>query len=626
MDYSYIKHKNDNNFLEFVHELGQGNSPIGFDTETTGLDCFTDKILLLQFCVNKKIFMFDAVELSHSFLDEVIRAAVDSKRMFIGHNIKFDLKFVYKTFSKLILNTYDTMITEVLINAGVGKTTYSLASLVEKYCGVTLDKEVRKDFFTDFNGFTQENLLYSAMDVAFLTPIYEQQLTRAYDQKLNRTLDLECRLVPVVAMMEYWGVPLDIITWKELADKNHALYIEKEKLLKETLLNRVDFSKYKNALQAIDALIIPEKRKGKRKILEAVVGIEEIKAVVMSMFNVGSTYQVTAVLNLTGVPVENTNEKTLKDIRNKYDIVDTILEFREVEKAEDTYGYSFLENINPVTGRIHTEYFNIGAATGRFSSSRPNLQNIKKESEYRSCFVAGEGKSLIAADFSQQEYRLVGAVSKEPVIIQAYKDGLDMHFLTAMNDTGKSASEITKEDRNRAKGINFAIIYGSSEYGLAYNLKIPVEKGKEILEKFYGGYPTLSSFKKAAEDMILKLKYSVTPLGRRRYFEQEPPFADSYEIYKYRRKLCKEGFNHIIQGGGADITKISLVDLFYNNPFGDKFKILLQVHDEIVVEVDDDIKDEALTFVIKTMEAAEQPFLGEIPAKVDGQVAKYWVH
>jgi DNA polymerase-1 len=201
-----------------------------------------------------------------------------------------------------------------------------------------------------------------------------------------------------------------------------------------------------------------------------------------------------------------------------------------------------------------------------------------------------------------------------------------MHTATAMLLTGKPKEEITKEDRSYGKSMNFAIIYGTSEYGLAHNFKISIDKGKQILADFYRGYPVLASFKTAVEKMIMKLGYSITPLGRRRYFDPEPDFADSKELARYRGRLLREGFNMIIQGGGADITKQALVDLFYKNPYGDKFKLLLQVHDEIVAEVDDSIVEEASIWMQSIMEEAEQVFLGELPAKVDASVGQFWVH
>jgi DNA polymerase I len=227
-------------------------------------------------------------------------------------------------------------------------------------------------------------------------------------------------------------------------------------------------------------------------------------------------------------------------------------------------------------------------------------------------------------DYSQQELRLVGAVSNEKKMIDAYLNKVDIHTITASLIFDKPVTDITKEERFFGKTLNFAVLYGTTEFGLKYNLQIPLDKAIDMIKSFYTGYPELSKFKKLCEEKILELGYSITPLGRRRYWSPKPIFADIFEVSKYREKMKREGFNFIIQGGGADITKIAMCNLFYKNPFGDKFRILLQVHDEIVAEVHDTIIDDAVKFMQEQMINAEQSFLGKIPAEVSWKISKKW--
>lgn len=628
MEMILLSDVNDGNFEKFKFDLDVGIKPIGLDTETSGLDCFSELVYLVQVYIDGAIYMFDCESLGKEYLTKIVKEIKDSNRKIVMHNAKFDIKMIKQYTGILLTNVHDTMWTETLIHLGVGDVLSKLSTLVEKYTGVILSKDERKNFYTNYTGLTQELINYSALDVMYLTKIYEKQMEQVERDGLMRVYNLESELVPVVAKMEYDGILLDVEKWTKMADANAEKLAEARENLQTFLLDSIDYSKYEDAFEAFTALLIkdPVKTKKAQATFKLITGEDDIKKLVRQEFNFGSNPQMLNLLRMLGVNIDNTNEKTLREHKSESKYIDMILEFRDFEKKESTYGRSFLEHINPKTGRIHTELLNIGARTGRFSSNKPNLQNIPRGSDYRSCFISRPGHKLIAVDYSQQEYRLVGAVSNEPVIIQAYLDGIDMHTSTAMIATGKKKEDIVKDDRNLGKSLNFAIIYGSTEYGLAHNLKITVDKGKEILDNFYSGYPVLAAFKKAVESIILNVKYSVTPLGRRRYFEPEPTFADSRELQKYRSRLAREGFNMIIQGGGADITKLALVKLFYTNPFGDKFRLLLQVHDEIVAEASDDIAEDAKLWMEQVMRDVEQPFLGKIPAVVDGAMDNYWVH
>jgi DNA polymerase-1 len=185
------------------------------------------------------------------------------------------------------------------------------------------------------------------------------------------------------------------------------------------------------------------------------------------------------------------------------------------------------------------------------------MQQVPRKGGYRECFIPDEGYVFAIVDYSQQEYRLAGAVSRDNVIIKAYQSGSDMHTATAQTQTGKT--EVTPEERNIGKTINFAVLYGSTEFGLKHNLQIPIEEAKEILRKFWDGYPNLSKFMELAGKKILELGFSSTVMGRRRYNVPKPTFGNSYEISKWRERVLREGRNHIIQGGGADMLKIAMI-------------------------------------------------------------------
>jgi DNA polymerase-1 len=250
------------------------------------------------------------------------------------------------------------------------------------------------------------------------------------------------------------------------------------------------------------------------------------------------------------------------------------------------------------------------------------MQQVPRSGGYRECFYPDKDFVFVASDYSQQEYRLAGAVSRDRKIIDAYKNGSDMHTATAQILYGKQ--EVTSEERTRGKTVNFAILYGSTEYGLKHNLDISIDEARLIIKNFWEGYKNLDKFMTKAGQMILELGYSSTPIGRRRYNVPKPLYMNSKEFVKWQERILREGRNFIIQGGGADMLKIAMIELFEKNPFGDKFRLCLQIHDELVAQAHVSIKEEALKFLEDVMEDVESRFLGEIPSKADGKIKERW--
>lgn len=624
--YKYINSFNQKEFSDFISKLSTDINLVGFDTETSGLDPLTSRLLLIQVSLEDSIYIFNCVNLEDNKVKYLVELLNSSDKTLIGHNIKFDVKLIKAKTDVLLTKVHDTMVCEAMLVAGIGSLYPSLKDLVLKYSNQDLTKDSREEFIGfDGSTFSENALMYSALDVKYLKEIYEKQMIQIQETKMNRVYDLEMKLVPVVAMMELDGVLLDKDAWIELAQNNEKRVIELKEKLRRDLFNGIDFSNFSNGLKASEALAIPVHTKRDKTALESISDTATISGWLSDNFNLNSSYQLKAALNLIGIKAENTNQKYLEKLP-KHGILDTISEMREYGKLVSTYGLNVVEFIHSLTGRIHVDYNQIGTYTGRFSSSGGvNLQNQPRKQEFRNCYIAPDGKVIITCDYSQAEYRLVGAVSGELVIIEAYKNGFDMHTATGGIVYNKDIKNVTKEDRYNGKQINFLMIYGGSEYSMRRNFNVPLDEGRKIIKEYFDGYPILKHFKRQAEELILELGYSVTPLGRRRYNESLPTFFDSFEYEKIKRKIVREGFNHIIQGGSADITKLAMLNIFYNNPFGhDKFKLILQTHDEVAVEVDESIAKEAEEFIVESMEKAEQPFLGEIPAKADSYVGKSW--
>lgn len=625
MTHTYIKEKADLNFTEFFQNL-EKTEVISADTEATGLDPFTAEWIVLQVKLKDTIYLFDARTLDRKILSHIVALINSSGKTVIFHNAKYDLKIIKLGTGILLSHTYDTMIVESLLDRGLSENRpfYSLEDLAEKYCQVSLDKQVRESFI-DFKGaLTVEQLAYSAEDVMYLEHIYNVQKAEMSRKGMEKILDIEMTLIPVITAMELEGVHLDKEAWLKLEqDAKESLEPCRLKIL-TFITSKIDYSKYKNCLELATDLSIPVRTKKDRLTLESISDTQAVNGWLFNTINIGSHAQLKAVLNkVFELNVESTNEKVLKDIP-KTDIVDSILEFRGINKNITTYGSAFLNYIHPVTRRIHSEFIQNGTVSGRMSSADPDLQNIPAKNTYRNAFTAESGNLLLAWDYSQQEYRLAGSTSKDPVICNAYLLGKDMHTSTAAIIFGKDIAEVTKEERSFGKTINFAVLYGSTAYGLSFNLKIDTGKAEEFLDKFYSGYPRLKMFKAAFEDAVWSSKTSSTLLGRKRYWDDKILFADYREARKYESRVKREGFNHLIQGTGADVTKLAMIKMAKENPFKDDFKLIMQVHDEIVAEVKEGIAKEAEEFGKKCMIDVFTPFLGNIPAAVDSHIGLCW--
>jgi DNA polymerase I-like protein with 3'-5' exonuclease and polymerase domains len=418
----------------------------------------------------------------------------------------------------------------------------------------------------------------------------------------------------VVANMELEGMLLDPEAWRKLTVKRKEELIDLENSIKETIFYKLKLEDFETLYDLIDRFKLASdkvgyniKTKRDTTLLQSIKDKECFKDAFYNVFNIGSSTQLKLLLNYLGYKLESTNEKYLANFK-KDEIIEVILKYRETDKLISTYGDNFLENIHPVTKRIHTSFNSVGTKTGRFSSDGPNLQNITKAEGYRECFPAPEGYYFLDADYSQMEFREAGAVSGDKVIIDAYKQGKDMHTATALIVYG------TEKERFKGKTINFSMIYGTSDYGMAYNMNIPIDEAKKILTAFWEGYSGLKSFKELVENKIWRNKFSSTLLGRKCYFEDRTGFTDIKEYNRYKTKILREGFSVLIQGTCAEIIKLAMLRIANENPFGDGLKMVLQVHDELGFYVRKEILEQAKEFVDRIMKEEEQKFLGDLPA------------
>lgn len=625
MNYKIIESIND--LDDFISNLTQ-TDVVGLDVETSSLDPLTCKPYLLQLLINDTIYVFNLLV----FRELKYIVCLLENKICVGHNVKYDIEVLRVATGVLLRNVYDTMVGEVITSLDPTKRYYALDDLILKYFNKQLDKTIRESFYNNgiLTNITMEQMIYSMEDVQYLLQLREIQLKEVERSRQTRTMQLECDVEPVVARMELAGIKLDVDGWQKLEDDNKSQTLQVRSNTTELLIERTKNLTADNLLAYAEMFKIPVTRVGDKRALEQITDRTYFDSYIRANLNLGSHNQLKAALNLSGIEVESTGAKVLSDLNMSDPILDNIKEYRSLDTLIKSFGHKFIDAINPSDGLLHYQLNQVGTRTGRFSGGGNgiNMQQIPRDKRYRSCFMSEEGWKLLCIDYSQQEYRLAGAITGEPLIIQAYLDGHDMHTMTASLVFGVPVSEVTKEQRDRGKSVNFAIIYGSTAAGLAWNFKISLSEAEKIIDAFYGGYPIFKLAKEDFENNIVRCGYASTMIGRRRYFPRPTLFeGGSYQYNKWIADTKKEGFNMMIQGTGSDIVKLSLVDLDRKSPFAeDEFIPLLQVHDEIVVKVRDGIAEQGFEFMRAVMLENEQIFLGDIPAKVDGGIKIRWEH
>ncbi|MEH6502897.1 MAG: DNA polymerase I [Cycloclasticus sp.] len=571
-----------------------------FDTETTSLDYTKALIVGVSFAVEAGHAAYVPVahqypgapsQLSRQWVLDQLKPLLESNSVLkIGQNLKYDANVLINHDIHMAGIKHDTMLQSYVLNSTA--TRHNMDALAEKY----LDQQTIHYEEVAGKGAKQICFDQVAIEVAAPYAAEDADVTLRLHQQLFTKLnkierlksvyeEIEMPLVPVLAHMEQTGV---------LVDAN-MLIVQSAELTK------------------------------KIQVLET-----QAHEVAGQPFNLGSPKQIQQILyDKLGLPVlkktpkgqPSTAESVLQDLAVDFPLPRLILEHRSLSKLRSTYTDKLPKQINPVTGRVHTSYHQAVAATGRLSSSDPNLQNIPVRSEegrrIRQAFIADPGYTVLAADYSQIELRIMAHLSQDAGLLQAFKEGLDVHKATAAEVFGVPLDQVEDHQRRSAKAINFGLIYGMSAFGLAKQLDIDRGSAQGYIELYFDRYPGVKRYMDETRELAREQGYIETLFGRRLYLPDIN--AKNGQLRQYAERTA---INAPMQGTAADIIKLAMlsVDKWLQ---ADKpaVRMVMQVHDELVFEVESSYLEQAKSIIQQKMGEAAQL---DVPLIVDVGTGKNW--
>ncbi|BAS67135.1 DNA polymerase I [Bathymodiolus septemdierum thioautotrophic gill symbiont] len=570
-----------------------------FDLETTSLDYMNAKIVGWVFLVDKDSFY---IPVAHDYLDapqqlnfnavlNILKPILESNTIGkIGQNLKYDSHILANYQVTLQHIADDTMIKSYCLNSVA--TRHNMDDLSEHYLG---HKTIH---FADVAGKGKKQLSFNQVNLEVAAPyacedvIVTHRLNEVLANALVKFPDLyklylkiELPLIPILVRMERNGVALDV----------QALATQQVDIVKQM----ADITTQVFALADKEFNLESPKQVGEVLFSEEGLGLEAKKK------------------TPKGVP--STNEEALRLL--DHPVVDLILSYRALTKLNSTYLEALPKQVDLHTKRLHTSYHQALTATGRLSSSNPNLQNIPIRSEQgariRGAFIAREGCKILAADYSQIELRIMAHISQDTHLLDAFNNDMDVHSATASMMFGIPIDEVTKDHRRKAKAINFGLIYGMSAFGLAKQIDISRTEAKQYIDAYFANYPGVAQYMENIKETAKSQGFVETVLGRRLYLPQI-----NHKNKMLQQHALRTAINAPMQGSSADIIKKAMIDV--NNWIGKDnpdIKMIMQVHDELVFEVKDSRIDE---FAQKIQSLMENAHGLDIPLKVDAGIGDSW--
>ncbi len=571
------------------------NEILSLDTETTSTSPIDAELVGLSFAVKEFEAFYVPIPAEHEKALQIVNIFKEvyenPKIIKIGQNIKYDLEVLRNYNIQLQGPMWDTMIAHYLIQPELRHNMDYMAEIYLNY------KTIHIDELIGAKGKNQRSMRDLSPDQVYEYACEDADVTLRLKNKLEPELkkfeceklfyDIEMPLMPVLAEMEMNGVCLDTESLKETS----KIFTER--------MNEIEQRIYELAGQSFN--IASPKQVGE-------ILFDKLKIVEK------------AKKTKTGQYV--TSEEVLQQLRNKHEIVSDILEHRGLKKLIGTYIDALPKLINPRTGHIHTSFNQTITATGRLSSSDPNLQNIpirgEDGKEIRKAFIPEPGCLFFSADYSQIELRVMAHLSNDPQMIEVFREGKDLHAATAANIYKKPIEEVTRDERTKSKRANFGIIYGITVFGLAERLDISREEAKQLIDGYFTTFPDVHDYMEQAKQKARQQGYVTTLFGRRRYL----PDINSANA-TVRGFAERNAINAPIQGTAADIIKVAMIRIHQRfKAEGIRSKMILQVHDELNFSVYPEEKEKVEQIVIEEMQHA---FPLNVPLVADSGFGDNWL-
>ena len=591
-EYKLVENEED---LKKLYDYFLTKSFLVLDTETTSTNAIDAELVGLSFSVKEHEAFYVPVPAEREKAQQVVDIFKplyeDEQILKIGQNLKYDLEVLRNYDVELKGQLWDTMIAHYLIQPELHHNMDYMAEVYLHYKTIHIDELIGP------KGKNQRSMRDLSPTLVYEYACEDADITLQLKNKLEQELkqhdcerlfyDIEMPLMPVLAEMEMNGVCLDTASLAETSKQFTTRMNEIEQRIYELAGEQFNIASPKQVGEILfDKLKIVEKAKKTK----------------------------------TGQYV--TSEEVLQQLKNKHEIVADILEHRGLKKLIGTYIDALPKLINPRTGHIHTSFNQTITATGRLSSSDPNLQNIpirgEDGKEIRKAFIPEPGCLFFSADYSQIELRVMAHLSQDPNMIEVFQEGKDLHAATAANIYKKPIEEVTRDERTKSKRANFGIIYGITVFGLAERLDIPRDEAKMLIDGYFDTFPQVHDYMEKSKDVARQQGYVTTLFGRRRYL---PDINSANSVV--RGFAERNAINAPIQGTAADIIKVAMIHIFQRfKAEGIKSKMILQVHDELNFSVYPDEKEKVERIVLEEMQNA---FHMSVPLVADSGFGENWL-
>ena len=582
--------------LKLLVEKMMEQEIVAFDTETEGLNALETNIVGISFSWRKGIGYYLPIKNNKSVYEksfEILKPFFESTKIIkVGHNIKFDIQVLLKYNVKVSSPIYDTMVAHYLINPDMRHNLDTLSESYLNYSPISIESLIGKKgknqiSMRDVSIDKIKNYASEDADITLrLKGIFDKEIEVNNLSKIF--YDIEIPMINVLSEMEAEGIKIDTSYLKKL-DKEFEDDLEK---LKKEIFKKCGEEFNLNSPKQLGEILF-----------------DKLKLVSKPKKTKTGQY--------------STSEEVLSSLANDHRIIENILEWRSLDKLQNTYVRSLPNEVSNLTKRVHSSFNQTVTTTGRLSSNNPNLQNIPIRTangqKIRKAFIPRNNDYIImAADYSQIELRVIASISNEENMIDAFVNNQDIHTITASIIYNVDPENVSREQRGNAKTVNFGIIYGVSAFGLSQQTDLNRSESKQMIDNYFLNYPGLKKYMSDQIDFARNNGYVETIMGRRRYLQNI-----NSQNNMLRSGAERNAINAPIQGSAADIIKIAMINInseFKKQSF--KSKMLLQVHDELVFDVHNSEKDQIKDIVKTTMESAVKL---KVPLKIDLEFGKNWL-